>query len=365
VVAAQQLSGAPNNAPSANPPSSAALTGSSQTGQKGDIQANFGGLPTAKNPAGPSSATVGHTGTGEVSGKTGRGIEFNSKKASSSQVSYGADNLPNSPNTAFGGGNFANGAGGATFTGAKEQVSKMNIATDGQNQPTVNLGANNANGVATGLNGASNGKQKYGFKDSGNDNFDVNPSSADGTQGGIDSNPTSGKGAGQFKYTAAGAASKTGQSTAQLADAQPAAGRSAFNWTCTGDGTGPSICKDPKGNTVGSVKKDDQGHTLVYDAKGNVVGRSSVTKGANAKTYEVDIGETAGTAKTRGVVAPTTNANNGLYLAQVDDWSSSDCYAEQNKGAKNPYGDAIKVQQPLKFLYNQNSAGQYNYPDCF
>jgi hypothetical protein len=36
-----------------------------------------------------------------------------------------------------------------------------------------------------------------------------------------------------------------------------------------------------------------------------------------------------------------------------------------NKGAANPYKDAIKVQKPFKFVYNQNSAGQYNYPDCF
>jgi hypothetical protein len=57
-----------------------------------------------------------------VAGKTGKGVEFNSKKSSSTQVSYGADNMPGSTNTAFGGGNFANGAGGATFTGKKEQV---------------------------------------------------------------------------------------------------------------------------------------------------------------------------------------------------------------------------------------------------
>jgi hypothetical protein len=67
--------------------------------------------------------------------------------------------------------------------------SKLNIAKDGQNQPTVNLAGNSATGLATGVNGAANGKQKYGFKDGGNDNFGVNPSSPDGTQGGIDSNP--------------------------------------------------------------------------------------------------------------------------------------------------------------------------------
>ncbi len=120
--------------------------------------------------------------------------------------------------------------------------STLNIINDGQNQPTVNLAANNANGVANGLNGAANGKQKYAFKDGQNDNFDVNPSSPDGTQGGIDSNPvckntgkysniilqTSGKGVGAFKYVVNGAATKTGQSNAELADAQASVGRSAF-----------------------------------------------------------------------------------------------------------------------------------------
>jgi hypothetical protein len=67
--------------------------------------------------------------------------------------------------------------------------SKLKYATDGQNQPTVNLGANNVNGVANGVNGAKNGKQQYGFSDSGKDRFNVNPSSADGTQGEFDSNP--------------------------------------------------------------------------------------------------------------------------------------------------------------------------------
>lgn len=67
--------------------------------------------------------------------------------------------------------------------------SKLKYVTDGQNQPTVDLGANNVNGVANGVNGAANGKQQYAFKDSGNDNFNVNPTSSDGTQGGIDSNP--------------------------------------------------------------------------------------------------------------------------------------------------------------------------------
>ena len=57
------------------------------------------------------------------------------------------------------------------------------------------------------------------------------------------------------------------------------------------------MCKNAKGETVGSVKKDDQGHTLVYDSKGTVIGRSSVTKGSNPKTYEVNVGQTAGTAK--------------------------------------------------------------------
>jgi len=67
--------------------------------------------------------------------------------------------------------------------------SKLKYVTDGQNQPTVDLAANNVNGVANGVNGAANGKQQYAFKDSGNDHFNVNPSSADGTQGELDSNP--------------------------------------------------------------------------------------------------------------------------------------------------------------------------------
>jgi hypothetical protein len=67
--------------------------------------------------------------------------------------------------------------------------SKLKIVKDSQNQPTVNLAGGSATGVATGVNGATNGKQQYGFKDSRNDNFNVNPSSSDGTQGGIDSKP--------------------------------------------------------------------------------------------------------------------------------------------------------------------------------
>ena len=81
---------------------------------------------------------------------------------------------------------------------------------------------------------------------------------------------------------------------------------STHSWTCTGDGTGPSVCKNAKGETVGSVKKDDQGHTLVYNNKGNVIGRGSVSKGSNSKTYVVDVGQSAGTAK----VTPCTPRHN-------------------------------------------------------
>ena len=126
--------------------------------------------------------------------------------------------------------------------------SKLKYTKDSQNQPTVNLGGGAKTGVATGTSGAANGKQKYGFQDDRSDNFLVNPSSSDGQQGGIDSKPVcfiaenteckkkhvllqvSGKGAGQYKYETAGSKSKTGQSTASLQDAQPAAGRSSFRY---------------------------------------------------------------------------------------------------------------------------------------
>jgi hypothetical protein len=75
------------------------------------------------------------------------------------------------------------------FLNGQTYRSKLKYVKDSQGEPTVDLAGGNANGVATGVAGATNGKQKYAFKDSGNDNFDVNPSSSDGTQGGIDSNP--------------------------------------------------------------------------------------------------------------------------------------------------------------------------------
>jgi hypothetical protein len=102
-----------------------------------------------------------------------------------------------------------------------------------------------------------------------------------------------------------------------------------FSWTCNGDGTAPTLCKNAKGETVGSVKKDDQGHAIVYDKKGVVVGRSSVSKGSGAKTYIVDIGQTAGksSAKQPGASA---NPNDGLYLASVKDWTHADCYQGTN-----------------------------------
>ena len=88
-----------------------------------EINANFGGLKTGKNPRAPTSAVVGRDGSGGTSAKTAKGAEFNTKKASSTGVSYGADNLP-SGRTPNGGANFDKntGVGGGTFTGKAERV---------------------------------------------------------------------------------------------------------------------------------------------------------------------------------------------------------------------------------------------------
>jgi len=89
-----------------------------------DINANFGGLKTGRNPSGPASASVGHDGAGQVYGKSGSGVEFNSKKVSGNDVSYGADNLPGNQQTAHGGATLdkATGAGEGTFSGKAEEV---------------------------------------------------------------------------------------------------------------------------------------------------------------------------------------------------------------------------------------------------
>jgi hypothetical protein len=88
-----------------------------------EINANFGGVKTGKNPRGPGSATVGRDGAGGASAKTVKGAEFNTKKTSSTAVSYGADNIP-SGRTPNGGANFdkSTGVGGGTFTGKAERV---------------------------------------------------------------------------------------------------------------------------------------------------------------------------------------------------------------------------------------------------
>lgn len=89
-----------------------------------DISANFGGLKTGRSPSGPASASVGHDGSGAAYGKSGSGVDFNSKRTSGNAVSYGADNLPGNQQTANGGATLdkSTGAGQGTFSGKAEEV---------------------------------------------------------------------------------------------------------------------------------------------------------------------------------------------------------------------------------------------------
>jgi hypothetical protein len=150
-------------------------------------------------------------------------------------------------------------------------------------------------------------------------------------------------------------------SQASMKDRTPAAGRSTnFDWTCTGDGSGQSTCKNARGETVGKAYRDGQNQVTIQDKNGNPVGRGQAQKVAN-KNYQVNINRQRDPKN--GAVEKDPQ-----YIGSAKNESEYDCYQEVAKKA-DPVKDDVKVLKPYTFKYsnekNSNGTTTYQFPDCF
>lgn len=342
-----------------NDPSAATINGSGRVGQKATISSNYGGLKGAKNAnaRSESNAEVNKDGDGRVQGKTKTGTQFGiqrNRNPNGQKANSVAGALDGRSGTKTLNGALHKGKGAEVNTDTKRGSKNSDIQweTAANGQKNVELEAGEKTATAHGY--GANGKDRFDLQTKRGGEYQIDPSTQTKTNGvgTINSDSVNNKGDGEYTYNI----KQSGTTTeAMLKDAQPSAGRSGFEWTCTGAKVGSQVCKNARGETVGRSQVDGDGHARVYDKKDRLIGRGETEK-KGAKHYAVNLNKPEN----------VRNAE-GLYATSIKNWQDYDCYREITK-KNDPNKNDVKIDKPIKMDYAKSKGSNsttYKFPDCF
>jgi hypothetical protein len=334
--------------------------------QKGEVEANFGGLRGAKKSQlrqATESKLTGKNGEGRVETARNDKLQVERVKGPDGQPSdtvkgavAGAGGKKSQINAQLG-----NGAGNAntakqnpTGTWSRDNSKNTDAVLKAGRKDVHAIGNSRGEFNTEGSNG---GKQKIVQQTSSKSKGSAQ------SLGTLELNqPRGRKGAknnGDYKYDVN--SDNRGGGKAGLSDAQQRPGRSGLKLDCSAPKVGEVGCANQVGKKTPTVVVERNGNArLAKD--GTNIGRVNVANQGSRRDPRV-------VANVEGKPKPDGQKSEPVYLASSKGFKESDCYREiTRKNDPNP-NDIVWTKRSLKFVYNskQNSDGSQNYawPDCF